>query len=243
MLFTQITSLYAHIEGTLFLEHPPKTAFGILTKMSWLNINSNRFAFSSAPFGEYAPSKNFSMGIGLPNGYFNGQYLFSDMVLAAKASIPVKNFMVVPMISFEIPTGTAPATSHHFEFISAVFLEKKLPNLHLYGYPGVRFSLGKNSGRNADEIEQTNVFGPHSEKEFFANLGQSYWISKKWGVDSRVTTYYENFDKVVPEIQIGTVFQINKSDNITVKGSLSGFYVPNGIRKGIGGGITFYVSF
>lgn len=228
----------AHVEGVLFVEHPPKTAFGILAKTSWLDINSNRFAFTSAPFGEYALSKYFSIGVGLPNGYFNGQYLFSDMVVAIKTSIPVKNFMIVPMVSFEIPTGTAPATSHHTEFVSAVFLEKKFPKVHLYGYPGVRFSFAPDK----EEQEEINVFGPHTENELFANVGLSYWLTDKWGIDGRVTTYYEDFEEVVPEIQFGTVLQINKNDNLTLKGSLFGFYVPNGIRKGSGVGVSFYIS-
>lgn len=228
----------AHIEGVLFLEHPPKTAFGILIKTNWLDINSNRFAFTAAPFVEYAPSKYFSIGIGLPNGYFNRQYLFSDMVVAAKTSVHIKNFMMIPMISFEIPTGRAPATSHHTEFISAVFLEKKYPKLHLYGYPGVRFSFVSESKEN----EVTNIFGPHAEKELFANLGLSYWVTKKIGLDGRITTYYEDFNEMVPELQIGAVLQINKNENLTLKGSLSGFYIPNGIRKGSGAVISFYIS-
>ena len=238
LLFVVICSrTNAHIEGTLFIEHPPKTAFGILMKSSILDINANRLVFSTAPFAEYAPSKYFSIGIGLPNGFFDEKYLFSDMVIAAKGSIPVKNFMVVPLLSLEIPTGSAPATSHHPELVSTIFLEKKLPTLHLYGYPGVRISFSDKT-----EKEEINVFSPHTNKEIFANIGFSYWLTQSLGIDSRITSYYEDFKEIVPEFQIGAVIQIKKKENPTIKGSLSAFYVPNGIRKGSGAGISFYVS-
>lgn len=67
-------------------------------------------------------------------------------------------------------------------------------------------------------------------------------MTKKIGIDTRVTTYYEDFENIAPKIQAGGVFQTTTNAGNTFKASIAGFYVPNGIREGYGGGLSVYYS-
>ncbi|MFB6307514.1 MAG: hypothetical protein ABEH43_11130 [Flavobacteriales bacterium] len=233
----------AHIEGPLFMEHPPKTAFGLRFQNSYFAVNSYRAALSATPFIEYAPFSRFSVGVGLPSGYYNGSYLFSDLVLAAKGDLPVKNFKIVPVASVELPTGTEPATGGHTELTGAVFLEKKIPRWHFYGYPGIRYNIAQGEeDHHADGEHEISVFKPHADKELFLNAGVSYWITDKIGMDIRTTTYYEDFNEIAPKVGGGFVFQTKTESDHTFKVSIDGSYTPNGIRKGAGGGLSVYYS-
>lgn len=234
----------------MFVEHPPKTAFGLRQQNSFFAVNDYEGAFSITPFAEYAPIKHLSFGAGLPMGFYSGEYLLSDMVVAVKGDIPVQNFKIVPVISAEFPTGNEPATSGHTELTGAVFLEKKIPAWHFYGYPGIRFSIeGEDDDHHQhqhqhhhDETAKGNVFKPHADKELFANVGVSYWITDQLGIDGRVTTYYEDFSEIAPKLQAGAVFQTTTKGGHTLKTSIDGSYTPNGVREGFGGGLSVYFA-
>nr|NIR50269.1 hypothetical protein [candidate division KSB1 bacterium]NIS25729.1 hypothetical protein [candidate division KSB1 bacterium]NIT72596.1 hypothetical protein [candidate division KSB1 bacterium]NIU26410.1 hypothetical protein [candidate division KSB1 bacterium]NIU89311.1 hypothetical protein [candidate division KSB1 bacterium] len=133
----------AHIEGNLFVEHPPKTNAGVLFQLSRYEINNNSEGFSVAPFAEYALHSRFSIGGSLPFGEFRDSFQISDAVIALKSSLPLTGFTVIPVLSTELPTGEEPLTSQHAEFVPAVFLEKKIPDMHLYGLFRGRFTLAE----------------------------------------------------------------------------------------------------
>lgn len=73
------------------------------------------------------------------------------------------------MVSGELPTGEASATSGHPELVAAVFLEKKIPDWHFYGYPGIRYSFEKEANKHhAAESPDVNVFKPHTDQELLS---------------------------------------------------------------------------
>lgn len=201
-------------------------SFGLFARSSFLKVNGNKLAQSFVPFAEYAPAHFFSVGVGAPFGFFDGDLLFSDMVTSVKGLLPIKSVKVIPMLSIEIPTGQEGATTDHVELAPAVFIEKMIPNWHLYGAIGGRTSTSSGGGH-----QEINVFAPHTDKEFWTTVAASYWITSWLGVDGRVGLILEDLETAVPEFQSGLVYQKDIGEKV-FKASLSGAYTPRGIRKG-----------
>lgn len=233
--------LQAHVESTLFLEHPPKTAFGVLSQVTRLDVNEDETAVAFVPFVEYAPSSRFSFGLAAPGGWFDGEYLLSDVVVSAKGLFHYRGSPIVPLFSVELPTGEEPATSDHTELLLAVFSEKMTPRYHVYGSAGARATLSEDDDDHGPE--EVDVLSPHAEEEVFASLGLTWWLQRDpmLGVDGRITTYYEDFEELAPKFQLGVVFQTKVRD-LGYKVSLDGSRTTDGIREGWGLGLSFYVS-
>lgn len=226
----------AHVEDSLFVEHPPATTVGLLAKSSALAINGYDHAFASALFAEYAPIESLSFGAGVPWGVFRGDALLSDLSLAVKGSLPTGALKLVPALTVEVPTGSAGATSEHLELVPALFVERMLMPFHLYGVIGGRVALG------GDEETHVNALAPHAEREIYGTVGVSWWVTSFLGIDGRLQLYMEDFEEVVPQPQAGVVFQVTRPESFTFKASVTGFYAPNGIREGGGVGLSVYIK-
>lgn len=236
----------AHVEGTPVAEHPPKTAFGVVSQGSIREINNDRFALSVTPFAEYSPVRFLSFGAALPWGTFDGEVLLSDLQLSAKGLLPVEVLKIVPIFSVELPTGSADATSHHVELVPALFLERKFPPLHLFGRFGARFGLGGSDGHGMSRAHggegEVNALAPHTDRELFGTVGASYFVISGFGVDARIQLVYEALETLVPRPAAGVVYQYTASDRFTFKTSLNGYYATAGVREGAGVGLSVYIS-
>ncbi|HKJ66583.1 MAG TPA: hypothetical protein VKA68_01395 [bacterium] len=227
-----------HIEGLLFQEHPPKTTAGILLQSGRYQINNNNVALSINSFAEYALSSNLSVGVGLPLGQYQDQFQLSDAVVAVKSALPLQTFTAVPMILFEVPTGMEPMTSGHTEIVPALFLEKKIPDIHLYGSIKGRAEVGESD----DEHGHLNVLAPHATDELAGDAGISYWVADHIGLDARINGYYEDFESFHPGVEVGVVYQNTTRQGTTVKASLGYYTISSGVREGSGLGFSFYIA-
>lgn len=226
----------AHVEDSLFVEHPPATAFGALARSSVLAVNDHDHAFTSAVFAEYAPVHFRSFGVGPPWGVFRSDALLSDLSVAVKGSLPTGALKLVPILTVEVPTGSAGATSEHVELVPALFAERMLMPFHLYGVTGGRVALGD------DEETHVNALAPHAEREISGTAGVSWWVTSFLGLDGRLQLYVEDLEEVVPQPQAGVVLQVTRPESFTFKASITGFYAPNGIREGGGVGLPVYIK-
>jgi hypothetical protein len=232
----------AHTEGLLFAGHPPKTVGGLVTNNSWLATHGQRPVLSLSSYVEYAPSPYFSGGVGAITGFFEGQYHFSNVVGALKTQLPIENWTVAPTLMAEFPVGQSEITSQHTELIGSIFIETKPPDWHLYGYPGVRFALDAGDDHHSHshhshthhsgDLPSGSVFSPHTDQEAYLAAGATYWPLEEWGLDSRVTGYYENFQTLAPRLQAGVVFQKTVGDEHTIKAGLDYTYTTSGVRQG-----------
>jgi len=232
----------AHTEDSPVAEHPPKTAFGLVSRGSALEVNDHRFAWSMTPFAEYAPLRFLSLGAALPWGVFDGEVLLSDLQLTAKGLLPIEALKIVPIFSVEVPTGSTGATSDHVELVPAVFLEKMLPPWHLFGLFGGRVALEGDGGHAADGALEVNALAPHAEREIYGMAGASYFVTSVLGFDARAQLFYEDFETLVVQPQAGVVFQYTQPEQFTFKASLSGFYATAGVRQGGGAGLSVYIA-
>lgn len=235
-------SAYAHTEDNVLAEHPPRTTFGASARGTVLAINDRRLALTFSPFVEYSPLPFVSLGVAVPWGAFDGRVLFSDLQLAVKSLLPIEAVKVVPLVGVEAPTGSAGATSDHWELAPGVFVERLSHPWHLFGYAGGRTSLGAEHA-----VEDINALAPHARREIATMIGAAYMFMlpaasgmRMLGIDGRIQVFWEDFDEVVPSPQLGLVYQVNRPGGTTIKVSLGGFYTPNGIRRGGGMGLSFY---
>lgn len=231
---------WGHGEKTPFYEHPPRTMSGLIFESSFWNINGRQGIFKLTPYFEYAPEDFFSVGLAAPGGLFRGNFLASDMNFAVKGRLNIKKFTIVPILGSELPTGSPEASSRHMELLPGVFLERKIPNWHLYGYAGYRASLPSFYEGTGKDM---NAFSPHAHKEGITWLGGSFWPNDNIAIDGRVALFYEDMNVLFPEFQLGGVWQSDFNDKTELKSSLSAFYAPSGLRKGIGGSIALSLSF
>ncbi len=226
-----------HIEGNLFVEHPPKRNAGFLFQFSRYEINNRSEGLLLAPFVEYALHPRFSIGVGIPFGEFRDTFQISDAVIALKSSLPLTGFTVIPVASIELPTGQEPLTSQHAEVVPAVFMEKKIPDIHLYSLVRGRFAL-----KESHDHEEINVLTPHTENELDGKIGVSYWLTDVLGIDARVNGYYENLRSFHSGIEVGAVFQMTTRQDITIKASIGYYTTSSGIREGNGIGFSFFIA-
>ncbi|MCF7805241.1 MAG: hypothetical protein K9N46_13340 [Candidatus Marinimicrobia bacterium] len=231
------TSVQAHIEGNLFLEHPPKTNAGVLIQSGSYEINDNASAFIISPFAEYMIRPWLSVGAGIPFGSYQDESGLSDAVLAIKSRTSAAGLTLVPTLTAELPTGSDQFTTGHPELVPAFFAEKKIPDTHLYGLFRGRFALGE-----SDHAEAINPLAPHTEYELNGTLGISYFLTEVMGLDARYHGNFEELETFHSGAEIGVVYQVTTMQGTTLKGSIGYLVNFSGIREGNSLGVSFYIA-
>jgi len=230
------SSARAHIEGNLFLEHPPKTSAGVLIQSADYEVNSTS-AMTISPFAEYMIHPKLSVGAGIPFGSYQDEAGMSDAILAVKSRTSAAALTLVPALAAELSTGSDQFTSGHTELVPALFVEKKIPDMHLYGLFRGRFALGE-----SNHSEAVNPLAPHPEKELNGILGISYFPLDVLGLDVRYHGYFEELDSFHSGAEIGIVYQVTTMQGTTLKASMGYMINYSGIRKGDSVGLSFYVA-